>query len=101
MDMFSSTVDMAVVTKWFLYWSRVAKKVTTKMRSKYQKFMAVSGDVSAMSSAFQPHASNLVMGSGKKVIRSENAVKKSKKRKQIAVAKTPLFLEAINEGITA
>ena len=63
--------------------------------------MAVSGDVWAMSLVSHPHASSLVMGSGKNVIRSEKAVKKSKKRKKIAVANTPLCLEAIKEGIKA
>jgi len=63
--------------------------------------MALIGEVLAISSASQPHASNLVMGSGKKVMSKEKAVKKSKKRKKIAVAKTPLCLEAIKEGINA
>jgi len=75
--------------------------VTIKMRSRYQKFIAVIGDVLAISSLSHPKAKSFVMGSGKKVIRSEKAIKKSKKRKKIAVAKTPLCFEATNEGIKA
>ncbi len=99
--MLSRAVDIAVVAKCSLYCSSVAKKVTMKMRSRYQKFMAVRGEVSVISSASQPQARSLVMGSGKKVMSRENTIKKSKKRKNIAVAKTPLFLDAINEGIKA
>jgi len=101
MAMLRSAVAIAVVAKCSLYWSKVAKKVTIKIRSKYQKFIAVSGDVSAMSSASHPHASNLVMGSGKKVMSKENTIKNSKNRKKIAVANTPLCFEAIKEGIKA
>jgi len=92
---------MAVVAKWFLYCKSVAKKVTMKMRSRYQKFMAVNGAVCAICSDDHPQASSLVMGSGKKVMSSEKAVKKSKNLKKIAVAKTPLCLEAMKEGINA
>ena len=63
--------------------------------------MAVIGEVLAISSVFQPHASNLVMGSGKKVMSKKKAIRKSKNRKKIAVANTPLCLLAINEGINA
>ncbi len=63
--------------------------------------MAVIGEVSAISSLFHPHAKSFVIGSGKKVMSSENAVKKSKNRKNIAVAKTPLCLLATKEGIKA
>ncbi len=101
MEMLSRAVDMAVVAKWFLYCKRVAKKVTIKMRSRYQKFIAVIGDVLAISSLPHPKAKSFVMGSGKKVMSSEKAIKKSKKRKKIAVAKTPLCLLATNEGINA
>ena len=99
--MFSRAVDMAVVAKCSLYCRRVAKNVTMKMRSRYQKFMAVSGEVLAISSELQPHAKSLVIGSGNRVIMSENTSKKSKKRKKMAVAKTPLCFEAIKEGINA
>ncbi len=92
---------MAVVAKCSLYCRSVAKKVTMKMRSKYQKFIAVSGAVCPICSLDQPQASNLVMGSGKKVISKEKVIKKSKKRRNIAVAKTPLCLEAMKEGIKA
>lgn len=63
--------------------------------------MAVSGAVSPICSHSQPHASALVIGSGKKVMRRENTVKKRMKRKKIAVAKTPLCLDATNEGMSA
>ena len=99
--MLSRAVDIAVVAKCSLYCSSVAKNVTIKMRSRYQKFMAVRGEVSAISSASQPQAKSFVMGSGKKVMSREKAIKKSKKRKNMAVAKTPLFREAIKEGIKA
>jgi len=92
---------MAVVAKCSLYCKSVAKKVTMKMRSKYQKFMAVSGAVCPICPLSHPHASNFVMGSGKKVMSREKVIKKSKKRKKIAVAKTPLCLEAMKEGINA
>ena len=99
MERFSSAVDMAVVAKCSLYCKSVAKKVTMNIRSKYQKFIEVSGAVCAICSGDQPQASSLVMGSGKKVMTKEKANKKSKKRKKMAVAKTPLCLDAINEGI--
>jgi len=41
------------------------------------------------------------MGSGKKVMSSEIAIKKSKNLKKIAVAKTPLCRDATKEGIKA
>ena len=72
-----------------------------KIRSRYQKFIAVSGAVCPICSEDHPQASNLVMGSGKKVMISENAIKKSKNRKKIAVAKTPLCFDAMKEGIKA
>ncbi len=71
------------------------------MRSKYQKFMAVIGEVLSMSSLLHPHAKSLVMGSGKKVMSSEIDIKKSKNLRKIAVAKTPLCLEATKEGMKA
>lgn len=92
---------MAVVAKWSLYWSRVAKNVTIKIRSKYQKLMAVKGAVFAISSFSHPNAKSLVIGSGKNVMSREKAIKKSRKRKNIAVAKTPLCLLATKEGINA
>ena len=101
MERLRSAVDIAVVAKCSLYCNSVAKKVTINIRSKYQKFMEVSGAVWAICSGDQPQASSLVMGSGKKVITREKASKKSKKRKKIAVAKTPLCREAMNEGIKA
>lgn len=100
-EILSRAVDMAVVAKWLLYWSSVAKNVTIKMRSRYQKFMAVIGEVLAISSLLHPQAKSLVIGSGKKVMSSENAIKKSRNRKNIAVAKTPLCLDATKEGINA
>ncbi len=63
--------------------------------------MAVRGEVSAISSLFHPHAMSLVIGSGKKVMTNEKAVKKSRNRKKIVVAKTPLCLLATKEGINA
>ena len=101
MAMLSRAVDMAVVAKWFLYRSSVAKNVMIKMRSKYQKLMAVIGAVLPMVSLFHPQARSLVMGSGKKVMSSEMAIKKSKNRKNMAVAKTPLCREATKEGMKA
>ncbi len=92
---------MAVVAKWFLYWSSVARNVTIKMRSRYQKFIAVIGDVLPMSSLSHPQAKSFVIGSGKKVMSNENAIKKSRNRRKIAVAKTPLCLLATKEGINA
>ena len=101
MEILSRAVDIAVVTKCSLYCSRVAKNVTMKMRSRYQKFMAVSGAVCPICSDDQPQAKSFVMGSGKKVMSREKAIKKSRKRKNMAVAKTPLCLEAMKEGIKA
>ena len=98
---FKSILDMAVVKKCSLYCSNVAKNVTIKMRSKYQKFMAVSGAALAMVSASQPMASNFVINSGKKVTTNEPKMIKSINLKKIAVEKTPLFLEATKEGINA
>ena len=92
---------MAVVAKCSLYWSSVAKNVTIKIKSKYQKFMEVRGAVCAICSADHPQASSFVMGSGKKVMINENAIKKRRKRKKIAVANTPLCLEAMKEGMNA
>jgi len=63
--------------------------------------MEVSGAVCAICSEDQPQARSFVMGSGKNVMMSEKVIKKSKKRKSMAVAKTPLCREAINEGIKA
>jgi len=100
-EMLSSAVDIAVVAKCSLYCKRVARNVTTKMRSRYQKLMAVKGAVCPISSHSHPHARSFVMGSGKMVIRSEKEIKKSKKRKKIAVAKTPLCLDAMKEGMNA
>ena len=98
---FSNILDMAVVKKCSLYCSSVAKKETIKMRSKYQKFMAVSGAALAMVSASHPMASNLVISSGKKVTTNEPKMIKSMNLKNIAVANTPLFFEATKEGINA
>jgi len=63
--------------------------------------MAVIGEVSAISSALHPQAKSLVIGSGKKVMSRENAIKKRRNRKNIAVANTPLCLLATKEGIKA
>ena len=71
------------------------------MRSKYQKLIEVRGAVLAICSASQPQAKSFVIGSGKKVMIRENETKKSKKRKKMAVANTPLCLEAMKEGINA
>ena len=101
MEMLSRAVDMAVVAKWFLYCKSAAKNVTIKMRSRYQKLMAVMGEVWAICSLLQPPAKSLVMGSGKKVMMREKAMRKSKNRKKMAVAKTPLCLLATKEGIKA
>jgi len=92
---------MAVVAKCSLYCSSVARKVTMKMRSRYQKLMAVSGAVCSMRSQLHPQASSLVIGSGKIVMTREKLTRKSKKRRKIAVAKTPLFLDAMNDGMNA
>ena len=94
-------VDIAVVAKCSLYCKSVAKNVTINIRSRYQKFIEVSGAVWAICSGDQPQASSLVMGSGKKVMSRENAIKKSKNLKNIAVANTPLCFEAMKEGIKA
>jgi hypothetical protein len=72
-----------------------------KIRSKYQKLIAVIGEVLAMVCLSHPHASSLVIGSGKKVMSKEIAIRKRINLKKIAVAKTPLCLEAIKEGIKA
>ena len=71
------------------------------MRSRYQKLIAVSGAVSAIRSFPHPHAKSLVMGSGKRVMNRENAIKKRRNLRNMAVAKTPLCLLAIKEGIKA
>ncbi len=92
---------MAVVAKCSLYCKSVAKKVTIKMRSKYQKFIAVSGAVWSICSLLHPQARSLVIGSGKKVMSREIDKRKKRKRKKIAVAKTPLCREAIKDGINA
>ncbi len=42
-EIFKSAVEKAVVAKCFLYCSRLAKNVTIKIKSKYQKLSAISG----------------------------------------------------------
>ena len=94
-------VESVVVAKWFLYCSRAAKNETIKIKSKYQKFMAVSTPVLLILSVSHPHAISLVSGSGNIVIMIDRPKRKSTKRKKMAVAKTPLCAEATKDGINA
>ena len=100
-EMFKRTVDMAVVTKCSLYCKSVAIKVTIKIRYIYQKFIAVSGAVSAIRWALQPMACSLVIYSGAKVTSNEPKIIKRENLKKIAVEKTPLLEDATKEGIKA
>ena len=91
----SQTVENAVVKKCSLCCKSVPKKVTIKMRSKYQKLMVVSGAVFAMRSVFQSHANNLVKNAGKRVTMSEKPMMIAIKRIKIATAKTLFCFEAM------
>jgi hypothetical protein len=100
-DRLSRAVDSAVVAKCSLYWSMVAKKVTIKIKSRYQKFIAVSVEVFIRVSLSHPHAKSLVIGYGNRVIMIENAIRNSINLINTSIANTPLCLDAINDGIKA
>lgn len=101
MAMFSKAVDMAVVAKWFLYCKSVPKKVTMNTKSKYQKFMAVSGAVWAICSSDQLGVMSLVSSSGNMETKIEKITNMSINRKKMAVANTPFCFEEINDGMNA
>ena len=70
-------------------------------KSKYQKFMAVRGAVWAICSSDQSGVIIFVSNSGNMETNIEKSMRISMKRRNIAVAKTPFCLEAMNEGIKA
>jgi hypothetical protein len=79
----------------------VAKNVTINTKSKYQKFVAVSGAVWIICLVDQSHAIAFVSSSGKRVTHKEKPISMRINLKNIAVAKTPFCFEATNEGIKA
>jgi hypothetical protein len=49
-------VENAVVAKCFLYWRRDDKKVTIKIKSKYQKLSAINGEANFFALSLNPYA---------------------------------------------
>jgi hypothetical protein len=68
---FNSVVEKAVVAKCFLYCKRLAKNITIKIKSRYQKFKAISGEASFFASSLNPEASISVIILEKRVTNSD------------------------------
>lgn len=59
-EILSKVVEKAVTAKWFLYCKILARNVTIKIKSKYQKLSAIRGEASFFAFSSNPYAKNSV-----------------------------------------
>lgn len=92
-------MEKADVAKWCLYCKSVLKKVTIKIRGRYQKLIATKGAANAIVCSSKPTAIAVVTKDGKRFTRRVMMSITDKKRTNIWAEKIDLCKERANAGI--